>query len=106
MRMRLHSNQDRPRGSKRRIFLRAVGLFAPFRWHFAALLVLIGATATLNLAPALLIARIVTEVTPAPGGTIREQSLQQAPEVVVDAESLTAEEAVAADAGSGGGAGS
>lgn len=67
---RLHGTTDRPRGSKGEIFWRTVGLFHPFRYAFAALIVLIVATSTLNLAPALLIARIVGEVTPDRSGLI------------------------------------
>ncbi|MEX2228754.1 MAG: ABC transporter ATP-binding protein [Dehalococcoidia bacterium] len=67
---RLHGSHDRPRGSKQQIFWRTVGLFRPFRYAFAALFFLIVATSTLSLAPALLIARIVSEVTPNTAGVI------------------------------------
>ncbi|MPZ99563.1 MAG: ATP-binding cassette domain-containing protein [Dehalococcoidia bacterium] len=62
------TGEDRPQGSKLRILRRAAGLFRPYRWHFAGLVLLIAVTATLSLLPALLIAAIVEAVAPPEGG--------------------------------------
>ena len=59
--MMRHIPQAKPEGSKYEIFRRSVGLFRPYRRSFIALVVLIAATSTLNLLPALLIAQIVNE---------------------------------------------
>ncbi len=67
MMRRMHLGQEKPQGAKLDIFRRTVGLFRPFRWLFAGLFVLIVITSVLNLAPALLIARIVSQVTPIHG---------------------------------------
>ncbi|MGE3961194.1 MAG: ABC transporter ATP-binding protein [Dehalococcoidia bacterium] len=48
----------------RRVAARTVGLFRPHRWLFAALVVVAAAGAALQLAPVLVIARIVNEITP------------------------------------------
>lgn len=59
--MMRHLPQAKPEGSKFEIFRRSIGLFRPYRRYFIALVVLIAATSTLNLLPALLIAQIVNE---------------------------------------------
>ncbi|MEE8337347.1 MAG: ABC transporter ATP-binding protein [Dehalococcoidia bacterium] len=59
--MMRHLPQARPEGPKYAIFRRTVGLFRPYRRYFIALVLLIAATSTLNLLPALLIAQIVNE---------------------------------------------
>ena len=61
-RMWSHLGQTKPVGPKRRILVRTLGLFLPFRRHAAVLTVLIAVTATLDLLPALLFARIVDEM--------------------------------------------
>ena len=56
---RLHGAPQRPQTSGWRIFVRAVGLFRPYVWGTALLLVLIAASAVLNLFPALIIGSMV-----------------------------------------------
>ncbi len=56
--------RDRPKTSSRRLFIRAVGLFKPYKWAVGLLVFLIAATAILNLAPALLIGAIVNHAHP------------------------------------------
>lgn len=59
----------KPLGEIRPILVRALGLFRPFRWHLAGLLVLIGATSSLELLPWLVIGRIVDQAVPGSAGT-------------------------------------
>lgn len=53
------TSQQRPSGSKRRLFGRVLALFRPYRGAAVLLVALIAASATLDLLPALLIKRIV-----------------------------------------------
>jgi ATP-binding cassette subfamily B protein len=59
MGMRLRLSNERPKTSSWRIFIRAVGLFRPYAWAVALVVVLIAASAILNLAPALIMGAIV-----------------------------------------------
>ncbi len=52
---------QKPAGAAWPIFLRTLGLFRPFRRHLVAVVLLIGATSTLDLLPWLVIQRIVDE---------------------------------------------
>ena len=58
---------QRPSGSKRRIFLRTLGLFHPYRYRIALLILIIAATAVLDLLPALLLKDLVDSAIPGTG---------------------------------------
>lgn len=62
-------DQAGPTGSKKRIFIRSVGLFRPALGNVAILVVLIAATAALDLAPALVVKGIVDAATAGAAGT-------------------------------------
>ncbi len=55
---------QRPKASSREIFMRAAGLFRPYRWTVALLVLLIAVSAVLGLAPALIIGDIVDHAVP------------------------------------------
>ena len=55
---------SKPTGSTFQIIRRTIGLFAPFKWHLAAMLSLIVVTVSMNLAPALLLGAIIDQATP------------------------------------------
>ena len=60
-RMQPRTVLQKPAGAAWPIFLRTLGLFQPFRSHLVAVVLLIGATSTLDLLPWLVIQRIVDE---------------------------------------------
>ena len=70
-----HLGQRKPVGPKQAILRRTLGLFRPFRRHVVLLTLLIAVTATLDLLPALLFARIVDEMTIAAGDGSRITTL-------------------------------
>ncbi len=61
-------NDARPSGSKRYLFARTLALFRPYRPLAAALVLLIATGAALDLAPVLLIKRIIDAATPGGAG--------------------------------------
>ncbi len=75
MRWRGHLRESKPVGSKTHIFRRTVGLFRPYARYFVILVILIAATSTLTLLPALLIAQIVDEAVPGSGDAGRITTL-------------------------------
>ncbi len=70
--------QTGPTGSKKRIFARTLGLFRPFTGSVALLVVLIAATAALDLLPALIVKEMVDAATSgdaAPSGALTRINL-------------------------------
>ena len=78
---------QRPSGSKRRIFLRTLALFRPYRRGVLLLILIIAATAVLDLLPALLLRDIVNSAVPDTGdkGRIDELILVLVSAVVASA---------------------
>ncbi|MCH7698821.1 MAG: ABC transporter ATP-binding protein [Chloroflexi bacterium] len=68
-----HVRQSKPKGSSIEILRRMLGLFAPFKGQFVAVLALVVVTVALSLTPALLLGEIVDEAT-SDGGTAGDRS--------------------------------